>query len=609
MFQNNSGTLQNMLGSVVPSTGNMGQVGVPGPFPYPPSYEMTYGYPTQYSGIYQAPNPPGMPMMYGGYPQYQYGPPPGTVTRFTAPDGTPVELEYKPEYAGSIHQEMPKETYVEVPGAPINPDLAAMPIRVSDDVPPIGRFVNVPQSVPSYTDKLKSKLDETPAVAPYPYSGNPYNPYNPYQNVIQQQQYNIPQQPRSTVVGVVNYYNGQPVHPYAETGWYGTPSHPFEQTTDPLTSGYYSRYQRFPGAVPTREQQNMANIAAYHGMTYDEYINQVSTAYQLMSRCCSKWLGLSEEETERRANAWKVKYPGQDTDDVSDTTFYYPSWAFDSNGNFTKEYVEEFMINKEFKKKISNLKIVVKRTNPDGTVEELVNTAKNKKVNPMKMRYSKRKELLDGIERAEVINKSREEYRQRLFAEMHNRAPEREFDNTNYNAFEIVGRVLNKVHAQEIQDAYRDYKYSYRIQTYNHNNYKSTIMGLFKQAKAARKEQERRQWSKLIDKVVPDDQLPAIRAEMERRKEEGRPFFIDGDWVIAKPGRDIVGLPLDVSVAKIIRMNTVTGEEEIFDPDKPEGYYIREQIAEAVKHPNFTSSDEEVFKVKSLRYKNTGWES
>ena len=133
-------------------------------------------------------------------------------------------------------------------------------------------------------------------------------------------------------------------------------------------------------------------------------------------------------------------------------------------------------------------------------------------------------------------------------------------------------------------------------------------MDFYKRAKANREAARRKEWSDLIDKVIPDSELPRIKAEVEKLQYEGKPYIEDGDWVIAKPGMDIVGLPLDVSVNKIIRMNCVTGEEEIYNPDKPIGGLVREQIEQSVRNPNFTEIDRTVDERLS-KFKGTHWQS
>ena len=62
--------------------------------------------------------------------------------------------------------------------------------------------------------------------------------------------------------------------------------------------------------------------------------------------------------------------------------------------------------------------------------------------------------------------------------------------------------------------------------------------------------------------------------------------------MIAKPGVDVFGLPLDQSVSKIVRFNTATGEEEIYDPGKMIGLDVRERIKESL-NPSFNEIDDE----------------
>ena len=69
----------------------------------------------------------------------------------------------------------------------------------------------------------------------------------------------------------------------------------------------------------------------------------------------------------------------------------------------------------------------------------------------------------------------------------------------------------------------------------------------------------------------------------------------DGDYCYALPGYDVMGIPIDKSPTRIIKMNNVTGEEELWDPKnpKPYGEDIRERIRELVKNPKVSDMSED----------------
>ena len=56
-------------------------------------------------------------------------------------------------------------------------------------------------------------------------------------------------------------------------------------------------------------------------------------------------------------------------------------------------------------------------------------------------------------------------------------------------------------------------------------------------------------------------------------------------------------------------MNMVTGEEEIYNPDKPMGLDIREQIKASMEHPTFNDMDDEELARRLELFKNASFET
>ena len=578
MIQQNSPALLSMMNSVRPGIGNMNTAPayMPVPFqsPYPSPWEMA-----QQTGFYQAPYP-------------QMAPAPGTVTKMNM-GGVRVELEYKPEYPTPGSQ---MEGPVYGIGSP-----ASVPPRQ-------GRAFDIPQAAPGYSEHLKARQQaiNNGIVPPYPIVGA-RSTFSHEGNKL------VIRPRRSGIVGRVDYYDGEPVHPHIETGWYGSESHPFYKTAtvDPMDYGTQPQYvnpwiqqQRANTLRVTPEQQDLANLAAYYGFSYDDWIHNGSSIYQTMSRACSRRLGVSQKETEIRASHWKVRYPGEFDED--DNSLFYPPGSFTQNGQLTDEYLQTFSVDQErLERSRKQLKLEIVSVNKEG---EIINRVSGRSKQTSINERTRKRMFINSIERCDAYNNQLKMYRKQICLQMYQQAPERTLDKSNSNVFNLIGETLTKARQQELMETYR-YQSSIRAaQSFNHATSHNNIMDFYKRAKANREAVRRKEWSDLIDKVVPDSELPRIKAEVEKLQYDGKPYIEDGDWVIAKPGMDIVGLPLDVSVNKIIRMNCVTGEEEIYNPDKPIGGLVREQIEQSVRNPNFTEIDKTVDERLS-KFKGTHWQS
>ena len=142
-------------------------------------------------------------------------------------------------------------------------------------------------------------------------------------------------------------------------------------------------------------------------------------------------------------------------------------------------------------------------------------------------------------------------------------------------------------------------KYTRSASTFNRDDYITQIKYIRDQHKAREKAIDDQKWRTLIHTVAGQNPGTDIKAPSY----QDRPYICDGDWIIAKPGVDIVGLPLEQSVNKIVKLNTATGEEEIYDPGRISGMDVRERILASIK-PSFDNIDGDELADRLERFKH-----
>lgn len=610
MLRENSPTLQRMIASVTPGSGNMNTAQTPmsgqfqTPYPSPKDMVMQAG---MASPIYQ----PYMGYMSQPYPVYNYQIPGNTIAMI---NGVPTELEYKPHEVGAPVNAV-TTNYINIPGAPTNPDLAhlAGKTEVNPITPPPGRYMPNPATGSMYGQAMTNQLNNQQRII------GSFPGYAPYMGGMN---YGYQQQPQRTnshpdIQGAVNIYDGQLVHPHVNPGWYGSPDFPYidnaKHSMNNLSFNQTMRdkfNEKFPGyanpymgnmmpqpinAIPP-EIQDKANVAAFYGMTYDQFITNGSNAMKLMSRHANRYMKRKDEEIEKRQKIYDIKYPTSRKNDVPEdgNELFYPNGAFDFRGQFTREYQSMFCVNKErLEKAKKTMKVVV--TIGDKKVE-----CKNRRIDFVSSRDLIDRTTISGNNYANWLANNRSR-----FVDMYWKAPERQLDHVEGNVFEVTSRALAFAEQKELEEKLRYQNYTRSSSLYNRDTFISTIRNIRENSKANAKLIKQKKWEDLIHKVAG----PKPGEETQIPMPGDRPYICDGDWIIAKPGVDIVGLPLDVSVNKIIKMNTVTGEEEIYDPSKVMGLDVRERIAESMK-PNFTEIDDEEELSKRLkRFEDASYES
>lgn len=594
MLRNNSPTLQGMINNVGPGVGNFNT-----------------GSPTaaQFQSPY--PSPKDMVMSAGAAAFQQYGNP-MYLNSFQAP-------------GQSINMTMPQpmehvQNFVSVPGAPVNPDLAHMAGQsIQMPTNPTGRFMNVQNPVPNYGRNFVGGIQQqTPSqIAPYASfikNGELTLPTLP-------SQMNFPQH-----YGYLDVYDGEVVHPDVYHGWYGSDQYPFYRESD--QANRYQAYQnnlrnafmeRFPGysnpymgygfmqpvqqpAINPDIQRNM-NLAAYYGFSYEEFIQNSSEMYKLMCRISSTYLGQNEEINRRKENRFDVKKCfgtlNQDPNDVDDDGLFYPPGAFDGRGNLTRYYQGLFCVNRkrvdENKKKLREATVLMHNG----------------------VEVPTRKKPIDFINSREkmdqwFINDQRYKYYKAMAdyrsAIMYLNAPERQVDHCDGNVFTVFAKSLNYTYQKELELRWAYSRATQSTLTFNKDAFMEGIRKVRDENRKRRREENDRKFMDLVQKVG------GAGLDLEKAKEEAnhyrtRPYIEDGDWIIAKPGVDIVGMPLEQSVNKIVKMNMVTGEEEIYNPDKPMGLDIREQIKASMEHPTFNDMDDEELARRLELFKNASFET
>ena len=172
----------------------------------------------------------------------------------------------------------------------------------------------------------------------------------------------------------------------------------------------------------------------------------------------------------------------------------------------------------------------------------------------------------------------------------------------------MYSELLNYVYQKELEQRWAYSRATQSTQTFNKDAFMEGIRKVRDDNRKKRREENDRKFMELVQRVG------GAGLDLEKAKEEAnhyktRPFIEDGDWIIAKPGVDIVGMPLEQSVNKIIKMNMVTGEEEIYNPDKPMGLDVREKIRQSMEHPTFNDMDDDELARRLELFKEASFET
>lgn len=628
MVTNNSPTLQNMINSVVPRDGNMPTVQdmTPGqfrqPYPSPKDMVMMSGMmntmPGTVPGMYQ----PFVPMM--GSPMAM-----GIPNMVVNINGIPTELEYRPEMVGDPTQQH-VVNYINVPGAPTNPDLAhlAGKSEVIPTNPNQDRYVNVPNATPGFGQAMMAR-----AAGSSPNIVGAYNPaYGQFSYGYGSGMPGMVQSSGSTttlsiptrqnrfvpgpmdVYGYLDIYDGQVIHPHVEHTMYGSPNYPFHSNTRESLKAIDQRdkikekfNEKFPGYsnpyapmgfgmgsnnLITKEIMDMANVAAFYGMSYNQFITNGSNMMKKMSRHASRYFGRTDEEAARREKLYDVKYEKNPMNDIpeNDTDLFYPNGAFGPDGQFTREYQGLFCISPRVKKAIKKLRV------------RIVCGDKVTELEPRPIDFAKSREMLDRAINASTQYNNWLMYNRYRFAEMYNNAPERKIDNIEGNAFEVTSTALAVAELKELE-AKLLYQNRTRTSTmFNRDNFITSIRGIFNQNRENSNKIRSQKFSELVHRVAGN-----IPIDPQMGISNGKHYIIDGDWVIAEPGYDVAGFPLEQSVNKIVRLNTATGEEEVYNPAKLTGLDIRERIIESNK-ARFTNLDDDELSRRLEMFEREGFE-
>ena len=572
MLSENSPTLQSMINSVK-QTGATQQPQFQTPFPSPKDMVMQ-------GAFFPTPQPTMMP---------------GPVQTINFVNGVPTMFGYDPNVVTRM---------VDIPGAPINPDLANEP-----KIQPGRVFPNpITQGQSLYTQALAANMQTQP---------NLVGSYNPYYGTNSigwgpQTPFNMPM-PQETY-GKVDYYDGQPIHPHSNGAWYGSPNYPFYQTSQHTGPAYHDIMrqkfmQAFPGYAnpymgmgfsqplqPTisPEIQDMANVAAFYGMSYEKFIENSSKSYKMMSRIANRFLGRSEEEIEKRSKTYdvNVKHTSPEPDD--DNQLYYPIGAFDPTGKLSIYYLNQFCINKPFKNIKNKMKTSI---TVDGDTKQ---HNRKREINPISTA-----ELIERTKYAEQYKQMWLAKAQYLMIQQFAEAPERKVDSSNKSVFEILSDTMAVAEQAELDRKLYIQKCTRSTFLFNHDTFLNDIKGVFERNRKRRedikiqtaKEAEERRAKEARENMDPKEREKLDKINEYNLTMRERSADVFGDILLAKPGYDISGLPLEQSRTKIIMFNTRTGEEEIYDPAKMSGFEVRERIANAVR-PSFNdiTKDEELQK-------------
>lgn len=610
MNSNNSPTVQNMISQIRPGSGNIpiGSVQTPSQFqfPYPSPMQMV----TEI-GCNQYANPN---QMYGmGFPGVQ---------NF---NGIPMEA---PNNGGGV-----TTTYRTLPGAPVNPGLAGMDGVTEVKTPRPGRVFDVQSDIPYYANTLQSQVSTNrfvgtgPAFNPYGMPSlqapTPTNTNSPIPGVYVNEKgeisipkdLNKPQHP--DFMGAVTIYNGQMIHPHSNMSWYGSVDFPLNdvagQSMINARNGSQSVMRdkfnsRFPGytnpyapygfmqtpqqtSMITPEIQDTANLAAYYGMSYDEFINNTANIYKICSRAVNKALGTPEEKADKLCKKWDVKYPpapGSVPED--EDAYFYPRYAFNMQNQFTNQYKEEYCRSSHLTDDIKKMKVVVVRG-------DKVIPGSNRKI-----KYSESRDKLDNIFKSNYNYHMWLANNEQRFASMYWSAPERQMDHIEGNVFQVAAESLAGAKQKELERKLEYQRATKTSQTFMRDEYIDTLRGIRNANRIRKREIQERKWHDFI-MSTPDEPMEPVDYDNPQSPNYRAMPIRDGHMVYAQDGYDVRGIPLDKSVHKIIAMNEITGEEEIYNPDQPRmiGADVRARLLEAVQHPNVSDmSEDELVKRLSI---------
>ena len=186
------------------------------------------------------------------------------------------------------------------------------------------------------------------------------------------------------------------------------------------------------------------------------------------------------------------------------------------------------------------------------------------------------KNNIDRVCERENQNVFKNEYIRNLYSYMHDNAYERQIDNVQGSVFEVFNQSMRFIWRKESDQLLLQQQYQRRGNglLYNRDSFIAEISTLINEMRARKNEIKQREWSNLVNRIGGNN------IDLNAPKE--LPYVTIGDWTYAKEGVDIVGIPLDKSVTKLIGINTVTGEEEIYS-GKPRSIELQQAIAEASK--------------------------
>jgi hypothetical protein len=414
-------------------------------------------------------------------------------------------------------------------------------------------------------------------------------------------------QPRAgDFYGVVNIINGQMVHPHANDGWYGqekASDKALQRATqvDPF-QGYNTRTQPQMDPAVRRQMIDDANVAAFYGMSYYEYMDMNAHGYRMMSECVSKILGRSKEETEKRAKQYDfdpVGAPRVDKDGVpfDENAWFYPRNAFGPNGQLTPWYLANFCVNHErIARNYRDIKVTIKRG------DEIIHCNK--------IEYSRGTKPAERIQRSLSLRTwipRLTDYQIKMMSDMRAGAPERKIDEVEGgNVFDITLRTLLYPAEERAKEASRSMSLG---NSYYQDSFIESINKLYISNKKKFAAQKAQAYAYAMS------QSPSYRAGLiptERIDFMDNPLLRNGPNLYAMPGYDIGGVPLSRSKGKIVRVNTENGEEEMYDPiDEKREAHRKEALArlyEQLEHKDPREFSDEEFERRFLQFDDSSFD-
>ena len=247
--------------------------------------------------------------------------------------------------------------------------------------------------------------------------------------------------------------------------------------------------------------------------------------------------------------------------------------------NFTRLYEERYCTTESTKAEIKKMKVSI-------TINGEVHQGSSRKIS-----YSESRNFLDDVARSDYNYHSWLAGNEVRMSQMYWSAPERQLDHIQGNVFDVTATAIAEAKQKDLE---RQLQYQRATTTSNmfyHDDYVATLRGIRLRNKQRRHEIQEKKFMDFVRNIPdykPEDSLMP-KADMSKIG------IYDGDYCYALPGYDVMGIPIDKSPTRIIKMNNVTGEEELWDPKnpKPYGEDIRERIRELVKNPKVSDMSED----------------